>query len=430
MGIDLQIRGRYARFAFLAADAQTFLTRVQAWWQQQHGELLIPANGFLGLWNGTPALGLSLHPGAENVAFTVPRRGHVEVTAKTSTAGPGYHMFVCDALHALGEALHIRWDEPHEQSYDVGYYFYTRNPSDVHEEMRTFIRNLARIALSDTVGDALQLSMPAGWRFEMPDAYVLTPLGPRDRAWLEGASVDGNRGIDIFPWWHRGAGPHYWLGRALVQMWSEVRWCEPFTEEQTDVLCEVHAALATAYRKEARLTYPWRAWSEIARWLSLDDELAREIHAKAAAAAETPLIGYRRHDVIAEVVDSWTVRVPGAFAQEWDDGTWVAWEPGRGVRVATYTCAGGGPARAAKETRLLIQRQQAEVVVLADGRSAALYRTGDSWTLQGAVAGDDFSVALLTVTFEDEAHRPWAIATHESLRWAAPAERQTHVADE
>ena len=393
MGIDLQIRGRYARFAFLAADAQTFLTRVQEWWERNHGELLIARNGFLGLWNGTPSLGVSVHPGAENVAFTVARRGHVEVTAKTSTAGPGYHMFVCDALHALGDALRIRWDEPHEQSFDEGYYFYTRNPSDVHEEMRTFVRNLARIALTDTVGDALQLSMPSDWRFDVPDAYVLTPLGPRDREWLEGASVDGNRGIDLFPWWHRGAGPHYWLGRALVQMWSEVRWRVPFTDEQTETLREVYAALAAAYRAEPRLTYPWRAWSEIARWLPPDGELTEEIHANAAAAAEAPPVGYRRHDVIAVVTEGWTVRVPGSFAQEMDEDGWLAWEPGRWVHVATFRHEGAA--------------LQPETITHANGQ----------WTLQCAVAGADDALALLTIIFDDATHHDWAIATRESLHW-------------
>lgn len=401
MGIDLQIRGRYARFPLLAADAQTFLTRVQAWWAEHHGALLIERNGFLGLWDGTPSLGLSIHPGAENVAFTVSRRGYVEVTAKTSTAGPGYHMFVCDALHALGDALRIRWDEPHEQSFDEGWYFYTRNPPDIHEEMRKFIRNLARIALTGAGGNALQLSMPSDWRFEVPDAYVLTPLGPRDREWLEGASVDGNRGIDVFPWWHRGAGPHYWLGRALVLMWSEVRWREPFTDEQTETMHEVHAALATAYAAEQRLTYPWRAWSEIVQWLALGDDLARTIHENAAASAETPPVGYRRHDVIATIADGWSVRVPGAFAQEWDESTWVAWEPGRAVRVTLV-------ARAAL---------QPETITHAGGQ----------WTLQCTVAGDDSPVALLTITFEDDAHRDWAIATGKSLHWMQPPERQTHV---
>ena len=403
MGIDLQIRGRYARFPLLAADAQTFLTHVQAWWAEHHGELLIERNGFLGLWNGTPSLGVSLHPGSENIAIMVPRRGFVEVSAKTSTAGPGYHMFVCDALHDLGEALRIRWDQPHEQSYDEGYYFYTRSSSHIHEEMRNFVRNIARIALTSGEGNALQLSMPSDWHFDVPDAYVLTPLGPRDSEWLEGASIDGNRGIDLFPWWHRGAGPHYWLGRALVQMWSEVRWRAPFTDEQAETMREVHAALATAYAAEQRLTYPWRAWSEIAHCLSLDDELARTIHANATASAETPLIGYRRHDVIATIAEGWSVRVPGAFAQEWDGEVWVAWEPERAVRVQLFTRA---------ET-------QPETITHADGH----------WTLRCAVAGNDDTLALLTITFDDESHRDWAIATRDSLRWTVRPERQTHVTE-
>ncbi|HEX6086714.1 MAG TPA: hypothetical protein VF266_19440, partial [Thermoanaerobaculia bacterium] len=207
---------------------------------------------------------------------------------------------------------------------------------------------------------------------------------------------------DLFPWWHRGAGPHYWLGRALVQMWSEVRWRAPFTEEQAETMREVHAALATAYGAEQRLTYPWRAWSELARWLALDDELAQTIHANAAASAETPLIGYRRHDVIATITEEWSVRVPGAFAQEWDENTWVAWEPGRSVRVST-----------------LATQPQPDTITHAGGH----------WTLQCTVPGGEDSAALLTITFDDESHRDWAIATRDSLRWTVRPERQTHVTE-
>ncbi|HVG23467.1 MAG TPA: hypothetical protein VND45_04880, partial [Thermoanaerobaculia bacterium] len=291
MGIALRIRGRYgSRLAPFAPRADAFLRELQSWWQRNHGALLLgawrksgaadfspPKDDDVGLkpdappddGQESPSLAIAIHPGAENVVFTVPRRGHIEVQAKTSTVGPGYHMFVCDALHALAPELGVRWDPLHEESLDEGFYFHTRNPSDIHEEMRNFIRNLAAHAMNGYAGHVLQLSMPSQFRYDVPDADVLTPLGPRDRDWLAGAAADGARGIDVFPWWHRGAGAHYWLGRALVRMWSAVRWRAPFNDEQRETLQEVHAALTAAYRAEPRLTYPWREWSEVATLLGV-----------------------------------------------------------------------------------------------------------------------------------------------------------------
>jgi len=72
--------------------------------------------------------------------------------------------------------------------------------------MRKWLRNLAGHALKVAADDVLRIGMPADRHFEVPGAEILTPLGLRDRAWLEGAAADGARAIDFFPWWHRGAG--------------------------------------------------------------------------------------------------------------------------------------------------------------------------------------------------------------------------------
>ena len=57
---------------------------------------------------------MSLHPAAEEMEITATGQGRTAATAKTSTVGPGYHIYLCDLLKTLGDAVGIDWDGPDE----------------------------------------------------------------------------------------------------------------------------------------------------------------------------------------------------------------------------------------------------------------------------------------------------------------------------
>ena len=67
---------------------------------------------------------LAMHPAADPVEFSFVERGSVIVTATTSTAGPGYHIFACDLLKRLGEELGLEWDAANDDTAldDAGYF--------------------------------------------------------------------------------------------------------------------------------------------------------------------------------------------------------------------------------------------------------------------------------------------------------------------
>ena len=112
MGIGLDLKGRYRA---IAEDPETLLDRVQSWLEEHAGEPMESAR--LGRDSqDNPAVLVSLHPCAEDVEIAVPEPGRVSVSAKTSTVGPGYHAFLCDLLHRLGDAVAIDWDEPDDPS--------------------------------------------------------------------------------------------------------------------------------------------------------------------------------------------------------------------------------------------------------------------------------------------------------------------------
>src|SRR5512132_547020 len=60
---------------------------------------------------GNPLLSVRLHPAAEDVCIVAAGQGRVVATANTFTVGPGYHRYVCELLHHLGDALGIGWLE-------------------------------------------------------------------------------------------------------------------------------------------------------------------------------------------------------------------------------------------------------------------------------------------------------------------------------
>ena len=91
-----------------------------------------------------PTLFLQIHPCAEDVEISVPQPGMCLINAKTLTAGPGYHVFLCDLLHSLAAHHHIEWEEPEEQvEGDETGYFFQRDATSVRQEMLRWLSAMA-----------------------------------------------------------------------------------------------------------------------------------------------------------------------------------------------------------------------------------------------------------------------------------------------
>jgi hypothetical protein len=382
-------------------------------------------------YDGKPALGFHLHPTAESVDIIGVGRGRVLASAKTSTTGPGYHLYVCDLLRRLGRALEVTWDPPcaDDGSGDETGYFHSGDRSGVEREMLKWLQAMARMTLSgradeDGVGT---WCLPIGHRYKS-DGAVLTATGPRDTAWLEMTAEDPRRGIDFFSWWDEGTGAPYHLGRALCEMWMQVRWRPPLIDAETDLLNSIANELEAAHRLDPALDYPWPEWHEVLRYLETDSLLAAEVARRAAQQPNGPSIGYRRRNVAVELTGGWSIEVPGSLAECWDeDGTWQAWDSARSVSVSLLSSTANGNSPSAKEALSQaplpaegepLEYRGADVI----GRAVLEHGTKEGpseWllTAASAVAG---RLALLTICYEDPADRPWAINTWQSLAHRSP----------
>ena len=169
---------------------------------------------------------------------------------------------------------------------------------------------------------------------------MATVLGPRDDAWLERALADPRVAADVWPWVADAMDARYLLGRALSQLWLEVRWRPPAGADEIQLVDEILATLRRAYPLEPGLAWPWPAWREL---LELRGQPIRR-RGPCSIAGRAPLVGGPAGDDAAadrlpprsrhDHPRGLGARGPGlvhepATAEEWSGG-----EAGRSVTLA------------------------------------------------------------------------------------------------
>lgn len=328
---------------------------------------------------------LALHPAAPPVRIAVLPDGDLEVKAVTSTVGPGYHADVLARLAPILDELEYAW------------------ASDEEEPRAAMQRWLA----DELARGARRIGMPE--RVFHIDAAVQTPMGPRDRAWVDAVIADPERGADAFAWVTAGPGQRE-RSRALLAMWHEVPWREPLDDAERAVMERVDADLEAA--RAAGLDVPWPEWVELR--MHLGAELDAELRAQAGD--REPAIGYRRHPMEVELSGGWTIELGGAFVGHWedDDARWWATDGDRVVEFSSLTAAGEHDSAkllaVAPEHHPVIERLEEAGRC---GRAEA-YDDGDVRVVHGLMAAAP-NVGIMTCK-GSPADEAWALATWRSLR--------------
>lgn len=443
MGVGIYLQGRYRSPAKKKNAVEGWLADVRSWFDAGiagddiWGDIPIGARDDIS-HDDHPAVFLDLHPAAEDVEVIVPEPGRVIVSAKTSTVGPGYHTSLCQLVRRFGDEFQVRWDPPGEEgdddSQDETGYFFSGDRSAVEDAMLLHLRTMANISLetfeeSDCTLEAWHL--PLGHSYAAyPTDGVRTPIGPRSMKWIRAVQKDPRKGIDLYPWWDDGLTAGFHLGRALCQMWTQVRWRSPLTEDEYDAWDAVCDDLCRAYELDPELDYPWREWAELIDHLnesegatSVRPELDKTIRKKAARVpADRPLVGYRRHPVQVTLVDGWSITIPGAMAEEWDEGTWSAWDGRRTVWFTSWslTTQKDEPVPAAEALQSMNLREGKVIRFRKDkliGKAVRRETEEDGETLRNlqAYSAVDGKAALCNVFYPDPADDDWAVETWHSL---------------
>lgn len=346
---------------------------------------------------------VSLHPAAPPLSFHFGSDPRVD--AETSLAGPGYHAFVVDQLKRLPEfGLHLTSD--HGRSGDPTGYFDSDAFQDIVDASASWLEREAAASLR---GGAHSFGLRPRYRYaSVSESPVNTMLGRRDRSWLEVVAQDGHLGLEALPWSSQERGAAFHRGRALAQLWCDVRFRAPSSEAELERLESVVDDLEQARKCDATIALPSEAWAEVAGLVGRDIPVST---------TPEPRIGYRRSEVEVEAQDGWWLTIPGELAEDEREGAFWAGDPERGVWLAAFRPEEGSPAELVREALPdehggeLFEEQEAGIYRLArlvpdpDGEGELLHY---ACAVEGALAAGMFA-------FTGDEGRRWAFRTLRAL---------------
>jgi len=435
MGVGLSVTGTFS----LDKPVEDWLEQVASWLENHEEEPLMTCH-FGKSEEDQPTLFVKLHPCAEDVEISSPEPGVCLATAKTSTAGPGYHIFLCDLLHSLGKHFGITWNAPEEavEGDETGYFF-QHDASAVRHEMLRWLGAVSHVIVENCKNEkdiSLQMvSMPMDRRY--PDQTgILTPVGPRPPAWFERLAEKPEQGTEFFPWWQKGVGANFFVGRAVCRMWQQLCWRPPITEDEGELAMDIHHDLERAFHLDSDAKIPWREWAELLGYLNdyfhyvefqYEEIQEDEIQCRAARIdPRLPLIGYRRGRVTVTLSAGWSITIPGDLVEEWEAGG-ETWSACLGDRIVLFnSCSVASADEGAPSAQEILDSQtwpaDSEFIDFNHGEllGRAVFRAdvveGEHlWHLKAysAVAG---KFAEFHAYMPDETGREWALEIWRSLQ--------------
>jgi len=301
--------------------------------------------------------------------------------------------------------------------------FFSGDENQLRSEMSQWLKAVANAFFdgsldADTSGIAL--CMPIDPQFES-DQLAITPLGSRNRDWLYETSKDGHNGRDFFAWWEAGLNADYYLGRALTQMWSDVRWRLPVNDFEREVLADVVQCLRNAYRLDPTLQYPWAEWKEL---LDLVDVDKNERALIGSHAQGIPKIGYRRGNIRADLSGGWTIAVPGSFSdfESDEENNLYAFSPPREVWFTSYRSKATESSKAFASAKKEMRKDHHEYLIERDDYMAHCKivqkrneNNEDYFVLSSSMIAPG-KQSVCTIVFSETEQRDWALETWRSIR--------------
>jgi hypothetical protein len=412
-----------AHLAKPSAAPEELLARIQNWLRVKYTQMLPRTRQEV--VDSTPTLYCQMHPAAEEFELSFVGPSELVASANTTTAGPGYHVFVCSVLKDLADEFHARWEHPDEGGEDYGDetgYFFTGDEERLNIEMAGWLAALAGLFFDgtfDSDSHGIALCMPLNPKFHGEEA-ALTALGPRDRGWLFRVSRDGQSGEDFFAWWSPGFNAEYYLRRALAQMWVDVRWRPPVNDSEMATLEDVAGTLHRAFEMDSSLQYPWAEWKQVLELLNRDGGEAELVNSHADS---KPTIGYRRKDVTVTLPGGWTIRPPGSFSdfEVDDEGSYFAVDPPKEIWFTAYRSEEASSLtefRSAKNKRkkahadYLVERDDYFAHAIISGKRR---ETGEKYFVLNSSNLAVGARAVCTILFSDLGQKNWAVETWKSL---------------
>jgi hypothetical protein len=344
--------------------------------------------------------------------------GDLRISAKTSSAGPGYHAYLVDLIDGLGVA-------PLEVKDDTGYYD-ARNYSALQDEMSGWLRILSEqlIKMGDSGQDyaALSVSLRIDGFPEATGHFACCPLGYYEREFVEMALSGQNLGPEFFVWWNQQQDALFYRNAALCQILSDVNWLMPRSSGERLSVSSALGCLEIAFGLDPYLAYPAAEWLELAR-LSGDAALAEAIRSRFGAVGQATL-GYNR-GIISSEMHGWRFSHSGMMHAEFEDEgeTYVHWDGKRTIRVSSLTVEfNGNPpnksemllaSATAKESYEPFRLRNADIP--AKILHKQIEENGKPLWSTSLNAAMENELLVMSLYYEDEADREWALGVCASV---------------
>ncbi len=373
---------------------------------------------------------VDVHPAAEPLEI-LGVDGKIRLSIKTGTAGAGLPARAVDLVARLEQRTGAPFDREH--AHDESGYVRTKDVEALLSHQAAYLSGISAkiLELLGSGHSSIALGMPDDVTFEHPalerGAVLVTPLGPRDRAWLSATARDGRNGFDALPWAHPGLDARFFAGMALSLAWTEVHFRAPIAPEETARIDRILALFERAYALEPEGSFDFSLWSELFELKGEESLRATRIHLKAERDRNRSSVGYRRHPVTVQIGGGWRIRVPGELSTRWErEGrVWVAYDGKRSLHVSTVTASGSSASIASTEATLeaLIEMEdrdgapEGEVMLLKRGaiRGRASERSLEPGLEIRALSAVGPHGALGTFVVNDPDDRTWALEVWGNL---------------
>ena len=417
-----------ARLKSLSSNAQVSITL--DWVEELVREHLEERGGWVDLLRRSDRIALALHPAEERAVIWLDR-DRLGGQARTSGAGPGYHVAIVELLEFLAERLRLGW-----QVEDPTGYWETRDRGALERAMVEHLKGVVRKALP------AQPEAAALWSVNFPSQRsvveapypIVTPTGPWTAA-QAGLILDGSRAEDLapfFPWWgERDA--QYWHSVAQSLRWMEVIWTPYEPPRQREVREACRDAFHRAAQLDATLTPPAHELKRIDELLAagaparttpipiselIHESMKEKAHAAPPAGFEG---GYRLFPHRWTMAGRWSIDLPGDFTQPLpgENGTWTMTGPDTNLFLTPYGSTDPSPDTSRRAARHMVEQLAAAATrrgefidvlegAATEGAQAVLWRApSGELLLQGAKPGNGTFALVTFVTDEEDPPQTW-----------------------
>ena len=343
--------------------------------------------------------------------------GRLCISAKTNSAGPGYHAYLIDILDGLRVS-------PISVEDETGYYE-DRDFGHLQDQMAGWLKGVSEQLLemseeSDYMDFSISLS--TDWSPENTGHFASCPLGYFEKDFFEMARKHEYMAPKFFVWWHREQDARFFRNVLLNMIWCEINWLPPETDTEYEAIAAALACFDKAYASDPGLGYPIDELKELSGLAGTGgsfgivySDMIKKYRPRHGELAE--LRGYMRGAIRRNVVGWHLTHDGNMHSSIEEDGSLVLWDDRRTIRITILSVQLKEDVPNKSETLLrdVTEKEEGcEPLRLRNPEIAAciqrsvIEENGETLYMTRMTAALDNEIMVMSLFSIDEGDREWA----------------------